>query len=336
MKKIIAVFIGLMFLMSTAFAASEQAEAKSMSTVDLRLKQVGQAFSDFGFKVKSALTFNDESRLELLKERNEALNIRQQTWVDVKQDAMASFNGNMTSKQKQSVLAILKAEHESLVEDRLELTSEIKQVQLDAKAENNAELEADANAAAAPMEHGLLGIFVDLDLSSEFESDAEFSTKVESEAEAKAVVESKLGLEGDEVQTVAKSGTTFYVVSGHETETSGDFTLTKSFDVWVDANSGLIMAADMNVRIDSTSTIQANASKTISKPRGILEIGISSDSDVEGSASASGRTSTSSGSAGASANSQSSASVTSGASGSSGSGTGASAEASGSVGVSIN
>ena len=139
MKQIIALtFVGLVFLMPIAFAeASAQAQARSISVLDLRLKQIGEAFSDFAFKIKAALTFDNDTKLELLKERNAELKARQQSWVETKQEAMASFNGNMTAKQKQSLLIVLQAEHEAIIEDRLELTEDMREVQAEAKAEGN-------------------------------------------------------------------------------------------------------------------------------------------------------------------------------------------------------
>ena len=149
MRKSIAILlIGLVFLMSIALAeTSANAQARSVSALDLRVKQIGEAFGDFAFKVKAALTFDNDAKLELLKERNVDLKARQQAWVETKQEAMADIrSSNMTARQKQSIIAIFQAEHEAIVEDRLELTEEIREVQLEAKAENDAELEAEAEA----------------------------------------------------------------------------------------------------------------------------------------------------------------------------------------------
>lgn len=294
MKHAIAgILIGLVFLMPVAIAeTSAQVQAKSVSVVYLRFKQIGEAFSDFAFKIKTALTFDNNAKLDLLKERNTELKARQQSWVETKQEAMVSFKGNMTAKQKQSIIAILQAEHEAIIEDHLETTEEIREIQLEAKAEGDAELETEAEATAEAIEKDetFLGIFINMDLDSEVrsrstaESRAVAKIRVESESDAKAVVKKKLGFEAAEVRTVAEGDTTFFVVSGTETEVESDFTMTKEFEVWVEADTGMITSVDMNTHIESsgateaeteTSSVSGSASaRSSTKSSGKFKLGI--------------------------------------------------------------
>ncbi|MBI4452765.1 hypothetical protein HY637_05015 [Candidatus Woesearchaeota archaeon] len=299
MKQAIAgILIGLMFLMPIALAAEDsskasvQGQASSVSVLDLRLKRVGEFFNDFAFKIKAALAFDNDAKLELLKERNIELKARQQSWVETKQEAMANIqSSNMTAKQKRGIIAVFQAEHEAIIEDRLELTEEIREVQLEARVENDAELEAEAEATAEAIEEDeyFLGVSIDIDLDSEVEgrSTTESRTvaksRVESESEAKSVVRKRLGLEGANVKTVVEDSTTFYVVSGTETEVESDFTMTKEFEVWVDSETGMITSVDMDAHIESRGEAEAETENSASgsasassstKSSGKLKLGI--------------------------------------------------------------
>ena len=328
-KSIASVLIGLVFLMPITMA---QAEAKSVSAMNLRLRQMGETFSDFSFNLKSALTFDNEARLDLLKERNAELNARQQAWVESKNEVVSGFNKNMTSGQKQSLVVIFQAEHESLVEDRLELTKEIREVQLEAKAESNARLEADAEAAAKSVNPST-GILIDISLFGKGHFDNKSKVKIESEADARAVVKSKLGLESSNVETVVENDMTYYVVSGSETDVENDFVMTKDFEVKVDAETGMILSADLNVHIESDGSGNAE-SENSDDSGGIFGIKIFSKARAEGNSKA-GSVESSESDVSAEDDGESSASSSVTASGSSSASNGA-ASSSRSIGVSVN
>ena len=111
MKKSIAgILIGIVLLMNIAAAqeatasSEASAEANAISSVDLRLRQIGGAFGDFFFNVRSAFTFDNSAKLELLKERNAELKERQQSWVKLNQEAMSGIeSSNLTASQKQKI-----------------------------------------------------------------------------------------------------------------------------------------------------------------------------------------------------------------------------------------
>lgn len=294
MRKPIAVLlIGLVFLMPMALAETNAtAQARSVSALDLRFKQVGEAFGDFSFKVKAAFTFDNSAKLDLLKERNAELKARQESWVETKQEAMASFKGNVTAKQKQSIVSIFQAEHEAIIEDRLELTSEIRKIQLEAKAEGDTELETEAEAEADAVEDGsFLGISLGIGINSETRGDSKegsesrLESRVESEAEAKAVVRKKLGFEATESKTEVQGNTTFFVVSGTETEVESDFTMTREFEVWVDSETGMITSVDMDTHIESRGEAE-----TEDRAGAEIETESSSSASASSSTSASGST----------------------------------------------
>lgn len=167
-QAIAGLVIGLVFLMPFAAAettasskASGEAEAKSVSVIDLRFRQIGGAFGDFFFNIKSKLTFGNEAKLELLKERNAELKARQQVWIDAKADALANFRSvNLTAKQKQRIASVFQEEHEAIIKDHAEDTAEMREIQLEAKG--NAELEekaaTEAKASSSSKSKGRLGI----------------------------------------------------------------------------------------------------------------------------------------------------------------------------------
>ena len=168
---VLAVFV---FLMPISFAdasasSSAQGEAK-VSAIGLRMGHLGHMFGDFAFNVKSAFAFSQKAKLEVLKSRNEEMNSRQQAWVEAKQQALAQFNStNMTAGQKQSILDLLKSEHDSIVKARLELTGKIKEVKTKAKAENDTSLESDAEEAAEASASGNSAVGLDADFGGKAE-----------------------------------------------------------------------------------------------------------------------------------------------------------------------
>ena len=329
-KSIASVLIGLVFLMPIAMA---QAEAKSMSAMNLRFRQMGETFSDFSFNLKSALTFDNEARLDLLKERNAELNTRQQAWVESKNEVVSGFNKSLTAEQKQSLVAIFQAEHESLVEDRLELTKEIREVQLEARSENNAELEKNADAAAKSVKPST-GLLIDIKLFGKGHFDSKSKAKIESEADARAVVKSKLGLESSNSETIVENGVTYYIVSGSETEIENEFVMTKDFEVKVDAETGMIVSADLNVHIESDGSSNAESENSDGSD-GIFGLKIFSKARAESSSKAGSVESSESAHASVEDDDEASASSSVSASGSS-SASSVGASGSGSIGVSVN
>ena len=84
MKWIAAILAAIVLSMplgfaDTGIAAQSDAHSEAMvSAMELRFKQVGQAFGDFAFGVKSFLTFDESAKIELIKERNAEMRERQE------------------------------------------------------------------------------------------------------------------------------------------------------------------------------------------------------------------------------------------------------------------
>lgn len=404
MKWTAGLLAALVLAMPVAFAQSEAqaaTEAETVSVFGLRFKQIGQGFSDFVFHIRAALTLDEKAKIELLKERNAEMQARQQAWIETKETALAQFRaGELSADEKREITGALQAEHEAIIKEHLRLTSEMRQLQLKAKARGDAALESRAAAAADASEESDLDLglkleekFVadgtkvkvksDVALSSEVraainklvesfagaEGEAELELKAEkedgavtaeadakgeltaeqktlwsdlqskvkamleasaaAEAEveieieheldaraeltaegAKEIVSRRLGFESADVRTETRGGTTFFVVTGEETETAGSFELTKSFEAWVESSTGLITSVDLDTHIESRT--QAGASGGASGGAG----GSAPGSASAGSSDA-GAGSTSS-SAGTSGSTSAGAGVSGGASGSAG------------------
>ncbi|MBI4175717.1 MAG: hypothetical protein HY518_00795, partial [Candidatus Aenigmarchaeota archaeon] len=149
MRALIAAFVAAIVLSAPLGFAQVSGSAGAISVFDLRLKQIGQAFGDFVFNVRAVLTFDEDAKLDLLEERNAQLQARQQTWVDVKAEAMTQFeSGNLTVEEKKEIKETIQAEHEAIIREHLRLTAELKELQLNARARGNADLDERANVAA--------------------------------------------------------------------------------------------------------------------------------------------------------------------------------------------
>lgn len=242
-------------------AASAEAEAATASRAevsmwDLRLRGMGEAFSDFVFNVRSFLTFESSSKVNLLMERNAELKARQEAWLDVKAEALADMrSGNLTAAEKQEVNSFLKAEHEAIIREHIRTTSEIREIQLAAKASGDATLEAKAEANAETAEDsGLsLGLNVPVDGHIGVGIGTNMRAEAMTAAEAEAFVESRLGLEATGVRTEVRNGETVHVVSGTETEVIGGYRLDKSFEAVVVADTGIVTSVSFGTDIVSIS-----------------------------------------------------------------------------------
>ncbi|MBS3051624.1 MAG: hypothetical protein J4400_05745 [Candidatus Aenigmarchaeota archaeon] len=88
-----------------------------------------------------------------------------------------------------------------------------------------------------------------------------------------------------------QDGVQVFVVTGTQTQTSGNFQMTKSFEVVVESGTGLILSADMTAHFEQVAEADASTST-----------GASSSAVTSASTSGSTSASDSSASAGASAN----------------------------------
>ncbi len=259
MKWLASILVALVLLMPVANAAEASTQTQVASTNSIKLKRMGEAFDDLVFKVKAFFTFKEESKLDLLKERNEQMKARQKAWLEIKVGALEKFeSGNMTAKEKQEVMTAIKAEHEAIIKEHLRLTAEIQEIKLNAKAKGNVELETGAEETAKAVEESnlTLGLNIKVRGLSAMKLTTEGNLTAE---EAKVMVQKKLGFGASEVRTEIKDNTTFYVVTGKEAEVSGDFELEKSFEVWVEAETGLITSVDMDADIDVKGSTQVSS-----------------------------------------------------------------------------
>ena len=397
MKWIAAILAAIVLSMPLGFADTSigaqndaHSEAK-VSAMELRFRQVGQAFGDFAFGVKSFLTFDESAKIELIKERNAEMRERQEAWLNMKEEA---FDGELTLEERQEIEAMVQAEHEAIIKEHLRLTSELRDVQLKAKARGLASVESDAESAiesGSGLSLGLVSLDVNGDVNGKTRTRALFvekttnanvhvsgnvaldnetraainqlvanlsadqNVKIEVEAEkktranatvesevngltenqqalvaaleakakalveastradarldieirhkaaaengidtateAQAVVEKRLHVDASNVTVETQDGVQVFVVTGTQTQTSGNFQMTKSFEVVVESGTGLILSADMTAHFEQVAEADASTST-----------GASSSAVTSASTSGSTSASDSSASAGASAN----------------------------------
>lgn len=272
MRKTIALLIAcLVFLLPFAVAeeveASAEVSAQAVSTNSLRLKRFVEGFNDIVFKVRAVMTFSQESKLELLKERNEELKTRQRAWLEAKESVLAQFeSGELSAEEKQKLLGEVQAAHRAIIKDHIEATSAVRALQLKAKAKGKAELEEEAEATAEIAESSELALGLNVPVkghkgvlglvlkSEEASSDSSVEAEI-TPSTASAVVRKELGLEATDVRTEIIDGTTFYVVSGTRNIQTAGVSLEKNFEAWVEAGTGLITS----VRLDATVNAKSEA-----------------------------------------------------------------------------
>ncbi|MBI4209952.1 MAG: hypothetical protein HY544_00400 [Candidatus Diapherotrites archaeon] len=213
-------------------SASAQAEA-SVSAGGLRFRQFQEGVGDLFFNVRKALTFRQESKVQLLKDRNEKLRERQKEWLGSKSKAVSMARaGNISQDERKAIFGVLRDEHKAIIREHVESTSEI------------ARLKAVASADASLLA-GLAGG------DDEFlVADSAASASVSAE-QARSAVESDLGLRTVDVR--ADSGA--FVVTGVSDSNAS------AFAVKVNAVSGAIASvrALPTPAAEATAVAQAEA-----------------------------------------------------------------------------
>lgn len=250
----------LVFSMPFAFAQNlevqSSAKAQSVSGVDLTFKKIGYAFGDFVFDIKSALTFDEKTKLDLLKERNLEMKERQQTWLDIKSEVLAEAKTNPDESKKEAVESI-RAQHEVIIKEHLKLTNEIKEIQLKAKARGDSSLETKAKETADVESRSGLALGLNVPIRGYAGSALLVSGHKENltEAEAKLIVEKTLGFSASEVRIETEGNMTVYVVTASDTKAEGGYTLVKEAEVKIDSETGAILSLDIGAKIIATSNL---------------------------------------------------------------------------------
>ncbi len=272
MGKIIATMIvGLLLAwpFATAQNAQGNAEAGAVSAMDLRVKELKEDISDFVFNIKSALTFSEEGKVELLKERNQQLKSRQESWLELKSRVQEQFkSGNVSAEEKQGLASKFQSKHKELIEEHLEITSKLGDIRANAQAKNNTELKGKAKAAARAAQQSKISAGLGTPGSAEFglsvaaqarakgksseeDSESNNSLRIQSEADARARAEQQFGLElqNATVETETRNGKTVYVVTGTKIKETGKVKVKKDFTVEFSGDMGAVLSADLNTSV---------------------------------------------------------------------------------------
>ncbi|MBI2085623.1 MAG: hypothetical protein HYT71_03880 [Candidatus Aenigmarchaeota archaeon] len=232
---------------------STNTDIQTVSTVGLGFRQIGEAFGDFVFRIRAALTFDGDAKLDLLKARNDEMKTRQRVWLEIKNNLTEQLKSdNMTAEEKRQVIKYLIAEHEAIIREHLRLTADMWNVQLKARADKHNEIERSARIEAEYAERSSLSS--GLNISGEVELNIGVNGDLTA-GQAKALAQERLGFHATDIRTETRNGATFYVVSGSENSTAGNYTLKKGFEMWVRTNTGTIESLDLNARLDSRSEV---------------------------------------------------------------------------------
>lgn len=243
--------------------ANEAAQVEEHSGLSLGLVRIGfrDGFQGSKVEVGGNVALSSETRAALDKL---SASLEQSGNAKIELSVAKSVNGSAVVKE----------------EVRGDLTAEQKGLYSDLKTKAEALVEASSNANAR--------------LEIEIKARHAAETHIDNATDAQAVVAKRLGFETSSVKTETRNGETVYVVTGTETKTSGSFELTKSFTVVVEANTGLILSADMNAHFDQTASAQASGSGstvTQTSSSGSASAGASSSASVAGSGSVNAGTS---------------------------------------------
>lgn len=128
-----------------------------------------------------------------------------------------------------------------------------------AELEVTAEKKADGSVVVEEVSSGLTAEQTSLyaDLKAKVKALVEASARTNAKLK---VVEKKLGFDTSSVTTETRNGETVYVVTGTETKTAGSYELTKSFNVVIEADTGLILSADMSAHFETITSVSASGS----------------------------------------------------------------------------
>ncbi len=258
---VIGLAVMALALMVPGVAAQEASvEAESVTMGEIRMAKIGDAFADLGFRLRSAFTFSQEGRLDLLAERHEQLKTRQEAWLDFKARAEAD------AEARQNVVSEIRSKHEAIIRDHLRLTAEMRDIRVDAESRGRAELaqraETHVNAAE---ESGLsLGLEISgLQASARAETGIEARTSIRSEADAKAFVESRLGISVDNISTETRNGVEYYVALAKEVQANAESELVTEYEVWVDARTGVVDSVETKTSVRSLVDVATSISGSV-------------------------------------------------------------------------
>ena len=107
-----------------------QIENQDFTITDLRFREIVEAFKDFIHRIKLILAVSEDTKVEVLKDRNEELKDRQQEWVSLKNKVVADFGSRQVDpEQKQAIIKQIQSEHQKIIKESVQMTTEIKKIE---------------------------------------------------------------------------------------------------------------------------------------------------------------------------------------------------------------
>ncbi len=285
LANVILVFLILMLPFAAAQEAGTEASAYAVAAYKLKFRKFGEAIGDFFFKIKMVFASEDKTKIELLRERNDELKARQELWLETKAQALAQFNTtNMSQEEKKAILEEIQREHRAIIQNHLEITSQIRSIQAETKG--NIAIEQKTNAIAETIVKSKLGLGLDiasdtkagnmLGLIKKFEA-KKTSAYGNSDINAQGAIEiakTQMGIKATEIREESKDGTMFFVVSGIESHSDANIALERNVEVWIEASTGTIASVDVEAHIERRNDVKT-------EDTAIIEIGKSKEGKAD-------------------------------------------------------
>ncbi|MBI2662979.1 PepSY domain-containing protein [Candidatus Woesearchaeota archaeon] len=239
---------------------SVQTMDEEVTSTNLGFRQLGEALNDFMFNLQSAFTFREESKLELLQDRVEELRVRQQEWVELKQQALIKFDSEESdAEEKQDVLDRLKEKHNDIIKDYVEVIYDLNTIKVEAREDGEIDIEQRANNFALGIEDSDLSLGLntnsEADLAEEIDNESTSETSVSAQ-EAIEIAEDEFDFDATSVTEREMNGRLVYLVEGTRSDTFGTTELDGIYQVLIDANTGIISSVNINIDIASGETIE--------------------------------------------------------------------------------
>jgi len=243
---------------------SVQTMDEEVTSTNLGFRQLGEALNDFMFNLQSAFTFREESKLELLQDRVEELRVRQQEWVELKQQALIKFGSeDSDAEEKQDVLDRLKEKHNDIIKDYVEVIYDLNTIKVEAKEDGEVDIEQRANNFASGIEDSDLSLGLntnsETDLAEEIDDESTSETSVSAQ-EAIEIAEDEFDFDATSVTEREMNGRLVYLVEGTRSDTFGTTELDGVYQVLIDADTGIISSVNINIGIASGETIENDSS----------------------------------------------------------------------------
>ncbi len=241
--------VAAIIIVTGSVSFAEFSSGRSISIYELKFTQVKESIGDFFFSVRSTLTSDMHGKLKLYSERSEELKDRQVSWMKTKEMALEQI-GNMSLSEKREVVGLLNYAHAKLIKDEMKISNEVSIIRLKASEINDPDLTMEAEKAFENIESSavFLGLNADFSRLNNISINESFSINKSGVLgkmnitleEAKKLVEDQTGVKASETDIQSKGNIQFFVIKGSKKEVKNGSEASKSYEVWVNSETGKI------------------------------------------------------------------------------------------------